>query len=176
MDKWGSHPATYALEPVNEPQWGTPSDSLKDFYRSARKIVHSVNPDTKFVFHDSFHFDPSYWNDLFDQDDYTNVVMDHHYYQAWYGRNEDIQTYCDSYGTEAAIAENLYMDVWIGEWSLATDTCAMWLGGFNNGGDSVFECKQVDCPYSYLSDSFAVDFDRTASSLGPYGESAGKII
>jgi hypothetical protein len=25
------------------------------------------------------------------------------------------------------------MEVWIGEWSLATDVCAMWLGGFNDG-------------------------------------------
>ncbi len=25
------------------------------------------------------------------------------------------------------------MPVWMGEWALATDSCAHWLGGFNDG-------------------------------------------
>jgi len=54
MDKWGHHPAMGALEPVNEPWWNTPLPTLKDFYRKARDIVHGVNPDVLFVFHDSF--------------------------------------------------------------------------------------------------------------------------
>jgi len=27
----------------------------------------------------------------------------------------------------------------------------------------------VECPYSYLPDDVAVDFDRTADVLGPFG-------
>jgi len=98
MDKWGSHPAMYALEPVNEPWWNTPRDALMDFYRSAKKIVHDSNPDTIFVFHNAFDFSPS-WNSLFADDEITNVVMDTHLYQAWYERKDDIQEYCDLYGS-----------------------------------------------------------------------------
>ena len=32
-------------------------------------------------------------------------------------------------------------DVWVGEWSLATDVCALWLGGFNDANtDASREC------------------------------------
>jgi len=159
----------YALEPVNEPWWNTPRDTLMDFYRDAKKIVHDSNPDTIFVFQNAFDFSPS-WNSLFDDDEIENVVMDAHLYQAWYERKDTIQEYCDLYFETALGAQNIKYDVWVGEWALATDTCAMWLGGFNdNNSDLVFECERVDCPVSYLSDDFAVDFDRTASELGPYG-------
>ena len=65
--------------------------------------------------------------------------------------------------------KNLKYDVWVGEWSLATDICAMWLGGFNESFDFPyqFDCEWVECPYSYLSGDLAVDFDRTAPLLGP---------
>lgn len=169
MDRWGNHTAMYALEPVNEPWWNTPRDTLMDFYRDAKKIVHDSNPDTIFVFQNAFDFSPS-WNSLFDDDEIENVVMDAHLYQAWYERKDTIQEYCDLYFETALGAQNIKYDVWVGEWALATDTCAMWLGGFNdNNSDLVFECERVDCPVSYLSDDFAVDFDRTASELGPYG-------
>jgi hypothetical protein len=34
----------------------------------------------------------------------------------------------------------------------------------------------VDCPYSYLPEEFAVDFDRTARTLGPYGTGPHSLI
>lgn len=34
----------------------------------------------------------------------------------------------------------------------------------------------MDCPYSYLSEENAVDFDRTAATLGPYGESDRSMV
>lgn len=62
------------------------------------------------------------------------------------------------------------MDVWFGEWAYATDNCAHWLGGFNDGNlHPAYKCEWVDCPKSYLPAKNAVDFDRTAHSLGPYG-------
>jgi glucan 1,3-beta-glucosidase len=163
MNKWGHHPAVAALEPVNEPWWKTPVPWLKDFYRSARDIVHGINPDVKFVFHDSFNFTED-WNDLFEDDDHENVVMDHHYYQAWgWNKIDDINQYCTDYQNEAALAKKIKYDVWIGEWALATDTCAMWLGGFNdaNHPTDIYECAMVECPYTYMTD-YGVDFDRTA--------------
>ena len=67
-----------------------------------------------------------------DEDGWDNVVMDTHQYYAWYTRNEDIGTYCDAYGGTMANALDVKYDVWVGEWSLATDVCATWLGGFND--------------------------------------------
>lgn len=62
-------------------------------------------------------------------------------------------------------------EVWLGEWSLATDVCAHWLGGFNDANTkNQFPCKSVQCPYSYMpSDNFNTNFDRGAAYLGPYG-------
>jgi len=68
--------------------------------------------------------------------------------------------------------KNMKYDIWVGEWSLATDVCAMWLGGFNDNNNSFqFDCQWVDCPYSYLPEPHNVDFDRTAPILGPWGQS-----
>ena len=67
-------------------------------------------------------------------------------------------------------AARIKYPVWVGEWSLATDHCAMWLQGFNDSeGPGRWNCDMVECPYSYLSDEFAVDFDRTAEKQGPFG-------
>lgn len=85
LKKWGSHSAFGALEPVNEPWQNTPLDVLMPFYRLVKKLVDKYAPQAKFVFHDSFRPDPEIWNDLFDDDDHANVVMDHHYYQAFHG-------------------------------------------------------------------------------------------
>jgi len=78
--------------------------------------------------------------------------------------------FCDDYENNAAYADQIKYEVWIGEWSLATDVCAHWLGGFNDGNtDAQFKCKRVACPVSYLPADVNVDFDRTADILGPFG-------
>ena len=171
LDRWGTHPAVTAIEPVNEPWWCSDLDVLKGFYRNVRYLMQQQAPHLTFVFHDAFHFDSNTWNDLFDDDDMDNVIMDTHQYLAWWGANDDVGKYCDGYGNTIANANNFKYPVWVGEWSLATDVCALWLGGFNdNNTPYAFECQWVDCPYSYLSDaSLATDFDRTAEMLGPYG-------
>jgi len=67
------------------------------------------------------------------------------------------------------VASHKY-DVWIGEWAIATDGCAHWLNGFQDGRDEPqYKCKAVDCPKSYLPEEHAVDFDRTADMLSPMG-------
>lgn len=168
LEKWGNHPALYAFEPVNEPWANSNMTVLKNFYRQVRSQIQDVNPNITFVFHDAFQFSGDVWNDLFEDTD--KVVLDTHFYTAWWGANYDINSYCDGYNGGLSEANNIKYDVWVGEWSLATDVCAMWLGGFNdNNSPYVFECQLVDCPYSYLPEPYNVDFDRTASSLGPYG-------
>ena len=121
-----------AFEPINEPWAPTDMTILKDFYRKSRDLLTRYAPHATFVFHDAFIFDPNTWNDLFV--DYDQVALDHHYYQAWYGT--DVNTtagFCQAYKDEAAKCDSFKMDVWFGEWSLATDVCAHWLGGFNDG-------------------------------------------
>jgi glucan 1,3-beta-glucosidase len=169
--EWGTHKAFYALEPLNEPWWSSDISILKTFYRQVRANLKAANPDIKFVFHDSFHGDAATWNDMFDDDDMENVVMDHHFYQAWYARNDDgcptgdytdvgqtcLDFYCQDYINANEGLSEIKYDVWIGEWSLATDTCAMWLGGFNDGNSIYqYECARVDCPAPYVTDESLV--------------------
>ena len=164
-------PALFGIQPVNEPWKYSDLDVLKDFYRDVRDMMREQQPRLTFVFHDAFHFDADTWDDLFDDDDLHNVVMDHHHYFAWNKAHDDINDYCDELESEIQTAtDEIKYDIWVGEWSLATENCALWLTGFNNApSDSARECQFVDCPYSYL-DEHAVDFDRTADELGPFGK------
>lgn len=170
LKRWADHEAFYAFEPVNEPWWNSDLDSLFQFYRDARDLLVKYNKEAKFVFHDAFIYDSGLWNTLFTDEDMDNVIIDHHYYQAW---NQGMWTtgdFCNDYEVNSAYADTFKYPVWFGEWSLATDICAHWLGGFNDGQDAPqMECNWVDCPYSYLPEDEAVDFNRTAYILGPFG-------
>lgn len=59
--------------------------------------------------------------------------MDHHYYQAWNRDMNTVEQFCQDYERNALFATQFKYEVWFGEWSLATDVCAHWLGGFNDG-------------------------------------------
>jgi glucan 1,3-beta-glucosidase len=83
LQRWGSHSAFGAFEPVNEPWWNTDMDLLKEFYRAVRKLTQRYAPQAYFVFHDSFRYDANQWNDLFRDNDIDKVAIDHHYYQAF---------------------------------------------------------------------------------------------
>lgn len=177
LDRWGNHPAMYAFEPVNEPWEHSDLTVLKTFYRNVRKIVQEKAPHLKFVFHTSFIFDHNVWNDLFPDDDHENVVLDTHFYTAWDPRRANIGEYCDHYVNTLSEANLIKYDVWVGEWALATDVCAMWLAGFNDSRDEyVYTCDWVPCPKSYLPEDVAVDFDRNAEVLGPFGQDDRCVI
>jgi hypothetical protein len=66
------------------------------------------------------------------------------------------------------------MEVWWGEWALATDVCATHLGGFQDANTQPqFTCRQIECPKTYLDPSFEynneTDFDRNVSTTTPIG-------
>ena len=135
IDEWGTHPAVYAIQPVNEPMANSDQWALKIFYRNVRELMRERAPHLKFVFHDSFHDDPSEWSDLFDDDDIENVVVDNHYYRyPFEPENTSVEAVCDFYKAQVEKLKAHKYEVWIGEWSLATDNCALWIGGFNDGG------------------------------------------
>lgn len=180
MLKWGTHPAVYAVQPVNEPWEHSDLEVLKQFYRTARGLIQSYNPELVFVFHDAFHTSAKVWNDLFADDDCQNVALDTHVYMAWETPKTHIPLFCERI-YELLYAEdikNIKYDMYVGEWSLATDECGMWLDGMNDEqeGFPQFECQYQDCPKSYMPAPLDFDFDRTAEELGPVGENSPNLI
>ena len=68
------------------------------------------------------------------------------------------------------MAETIKFPVLFGEWSLGTDTCLMWIGGFNDGFEQPPQnCQWQACPETYMPQPFDSDFDRSAKVLGPFG-------
>ena len=174
IKRYAQYNSTFAaFEPVNEPWENSNFDILKAFYRANKENLNTFSPDTTFVFHNAFTFEPEVWNDLFD--DFTNVVQDHHYYQAWDGPDSNTTTqFCDQYKGISELAKTFSMDIWIGEWSLATDVCAMWLGGFNDGNTIPQQnCQVVECPKPYID---IPDLDRNKDMLGPFGTMDPKYV
>lgn len=95
LNRWGSHSAFAAFQPVNEPWGNSDMTVLKDFYRKVRKMVQELAPQAYFVFHDAFQED--IWDDLFADDDIEKVALDHHYYQAWDQGKNTTDEFCDEY-------------------------------------------------------------------------------
>ena len=122
------------------------------------------------MFHDAYVGDIDLWNTLFADDDLENVVMDTHRYYAWWPRVDELEGYCNGISGDMRKLQSLKYDVWVGEWSLATDSCALWLEGFNNNhSPPTRPCKRVECPRTYMKEK-GVDFDRTLDWLGPIGK------
>lgn len=141
MDRWGHHPALYALEPANEPWYDSDMNVLTKYYKACREVVRKVNPDVLFVFQDAGHTTSAEWNDVWPDDDCENIVLDTHNYMAWNGHDENILNYCSAFREHFDEVQDLKYPIWVGEWALATDICAMWLGGFNdNTMDNQFDC------------------------------------
>lgn len=134
LQRWGSHSALIGLEPVNEPNYWTDQTFLKAYYREVRKMVRQYAPQAYFVFHNSFRPDWSDWEDLFAPGDREMTAVDHHGYFAWsnYQTVEDACAFIEGSSDFANDFRANGVEVWWGEWALATDNCAMWLGGFND--------------------------------------------
>ena len=68
--------------------------------------------------------------------------------------------------------EKSFGPVVVGEWSMATDNCAMWLNGFNDNlpGFPHLPCKYVPCPEPYMgTDQPGTPVDPSKPIQGPYG-------
>jgi len=179
LQRWGSHSAFYAFEPINEPQYQPVIEVLQDFYRQSRKLVQRYTANAWFVMHNAQVLDPEVWNSLFRDDDMDHVAIDIHWYQAFLtgARFQTPQDACDEYETVISQqVDRLKYPVWLGEWALATDVCAWWLGGFNTANTHPqYTCEQVACPTPYMAMTDAgkgVDIpDRTKTdAYGPFGD------
>lgn len=172
VDTYKDYPAVYGLEPVNEPWEYTPIEKLKRFYWEAYLIVKTSAPDWKFVMHDSFRLDPSIWGGF--MSGCPDRAMDTHIYQAWNFPSSRDNFFMDACSQKYRIAEieNVFGPVIVGEWSLATDNCAMWLNGFNDNlsGYPMLPCKYVECPKPYMgTDQPGTPVDPSRPIQGPFG-------
>mmetsp|Transcript_13631 Transcript_13631/g.38358 ORF Transcript_13631/g.38358 Transcript_13631/m.38358 type:complete len:450 (+) Transcript_13631:97-1446(+) len=102
-------------------------------------------------------------------------ALDTHIYQAWKDPDSRIGFFKDACNNKQAILnlEREFGPVIVGEWSLATDNCAMWLNGFNDNlpGFPRSPCKYIPCAAPYMGEGYqpGAPVDPTKPMQGPYG-------
>jgi len=172
VDTYKGHPAVLGLEPVNEPWQYTPLDELKQFYWEAYLIVKRRAPYWKYIMHDSFRFSPETWGGF--MAGCPDRALDTHIYQAWKDPSSRVDFYADACQQKQSIAEmeRAFGPVVVGEWSLATDNCAMWLNGFNDNlsGFPRLPCRYAMCSPPYMGEEQpGTPVDASKALQGPYG-------
>eukprot|EP00934_Nitzschia_sp_Nitz4_P002256 Nitzschia sp. Nitz4//scaffold125_size66327//31384//33714//NITZ4_006131-RA/size66327-augustus-gene-0.2-mRNA-1//1//CDS//3329534613//2256//frame0 len=173
VDHFGGHPAVLGIEPVNEPWQYTPIEELKQFYWEGYLITKRGAPYWKYIMHDSFRFDPNIWGGF--MDGCPERAIDTHIYQAWRDPDSRLGFYADACNQKGAIAamERAFGPIIVGEWSLATDNCAMWLNGFNDNlpGFPRLPCKYIPCSEPYMGKGVqpGAPVDPMKPYQGPYG-------
>jgi glucan 1,3-beta-glucosidase len=175
VERYHSDKVVVGFTPVNEPWGNIPLDVLKDYYWRSYQIVQERAPHWITLMHDSFRLTPESWGSPW-MENCDNWAMDTHIYQAWSDAAPS-QYYadvsCASHTSKnLAVMESIGVPVVVGEWSLATDNCAMWLNGLNDNipGFPKVECDYVRCPSSYMGahERFAPP-TRHVNSLDPEG-------
>ena len=177
VTRHANHTAVCGLEPVNEPWQYTPLGELKKFYWAGYLITKRIAPRWKYVIHDSFRFNTATWGGF--MAGCPDIAIDTHIYQAWMEPSSKETFYDNACAQKLKIAELeiSFGPVIVGEWSLATDNCAMWLNGFNDNlpGYPKLPCKFVECTPPYLEtedgeyDQPGSPVDVTKPIQGPYG-------
>ena len=122
--------------------------------------------------HDSFRFSSDVWGGF--MRGCPDIALDTHIYQAWMEPSSKETFYDQACAQKLKIAEleKNFGPVIVGEWSLATDNCAMWLNGFNDNlpGYPKLPCKYVECPEPYMGpEQPGAPPDPTKPLQGPYG-------
>eukprot|EP01038_Epipyxis_sp_PR26KG_P009311 gene9311-12547_t len=127
---------------------------IVDMYKD-NPVVIGIEPSPRWitVLHDSFRLKPEFWGgEFFKHCD--NYAVDTHIYQAWAWENpvEWFEFYACLDGTNLRFMESMGVPIIVGEWSLATDNCAMWLNGLNDNvpGYPKVKCDRVKCPDPYM--------------------------
>jgi glucan 1,3-beta-glucosidase len=130
VDLLFDHPAVVAFQPVNEPWQYTPPNAYQLFVWTCYNMVQLKDINLGVIVHDSFRGSNLVFNKW--MVGCQNVMIDDHIYTAWQGGEED--DYVDSACSQAHLLSSSVSQIprVVGEWSLATDNCAMWLNGFND--------------------------------------------
>mmetsp|Transcript_40256 Transcript_40256/g.131531 ORF Transcript_40256/g.131531 Transcript_40256/m.131531 type:complete len:712 (-) Transcript_40256:230-2365(-) len=139
------------VEALNEPWQYTPLDVLRAFYWEGYWAVRAAAPHWLYVIHDSFRVEE--WRGYMRGCD--GVALDTHVYQAWFDirpQSAFLDNIC-SWRDRIRSLQDSALPLLVGEWSLATDNCAMWLNGFHDNapGYPKVECGAAPCPQPYVS-------------------------
>jgi glucan 1,3-beta-glucosidase len=178
-ERYAGHPAVLGIEPLNEPWQYTPIKLLKRFYWEGYLIVKKKAPFWKYIMHDAFRFDTNVWGGF--MDGCPERALDTHIYQAWRDPDSRIGFYTDACRQKSAIAnmEREFGPVIVGEWSLATDNCAMFLNGFNDNlpGFPRLPCKYTPCADPYMgTEQPGTPVDPSKSIQGPFGTVCCRLL
>jgi len=165
LDQLAGNEAVWGFSPVNEVGAWTPMDVLRKFYWEAYNMVRDKAPKWVFVMDASFR-GPEIGRDNFMRG-CPNKAIDKHPYHAWASWGP-VETYyarsCGWANEQSELEAEIDFPAIAGEWSLAMDTCAMWLLGFNDmqPGEPRAICDMVPCPCADKSDND--EFDRPTKS------------
>ena len=179
VSRYRNNSVVVGLEPVNEPWWETPIPWLKHFYWETYQIVQRDAPHWVTLLHDSFRFYLKHWGSF--MVNCPNYAIDVHLYQAWYPPLDGFsyQSYACEDGLRVREMEAAGVPVVVGEWSLATDSCALWLGGFNDNGpgNPKVECGSIQCPAPYMGPGQPnAPPDPTKGPQDPFGSGAASYV
>ena len=162
--QYSKNTAIWGLSPVNEVGAWTPMDVLKKFYWEAYGIVRAGAPHWMYVMDSSFRGSEVGRGDF--MKGCPNKALDKHPYHAWapWGRIQSFYDRSCGWGDEhVEVEEEVDFPVIAGEWSLAMDTCAMWLLGFNDmqPGEPRAICDMVPCPCTGHNDNAIADTGKS---------------
>jgi glucan 1,3-beta-glucosidase len=180
VSRYQSFSSVMGLEPLNEPWQYTPINILKRYYWEGYKIIknNTLTKNWKYIMHDSFRFDVSTWGGF--MSNCPDIALDTHIYQAWQEPSNAQQFFLQAcqISTQLVEMERSFGPVLVGEWSLGTDNCPLWLNGFNDNlpGFPKLNCQFKACPLSYLlnyKNKQGLEFARTPDPIKsiqpPYG-------
>ena len=174
VERYQSFPSILGVEPLNEPWEYTPIEQLKRYYWEGYKIIknNSLTKEWKYIMHDSFRFDINIWGGF--MSNCPDIALDTHIYQAWEEPSNAQQFFIQSCQISSQLVEmeRAFGPVIVGEWSLGTDNCPLWLNGFNDNlpGFPKLSCQFISCPLSYLLDSKhseGLEFARRPDPIKP---------
>jgi glucan 1,3-beta-glucosidase len=163
-ERYAGRKGLLGIETLNEPQWGVPTEILKDFNTRAYHRIRKHCKEEVIVYHDGFrHF--SEFNGFLSEPDFHNVVLDVHRYRCFSQEdiNSSIYAHVASVSTdwkkEADDMINAGHKVYLGEWSLGLDlkVVSLWAEGpFNHPLVSMDNFQKSVAERAYGSAQLAV--------------------
>ncbi|KAJ9060069.1 hypothetical protein DSO57_1034839 [Entomophthora muscae] len=136
-----------AIQLVNEPaNWLLDMEKLKKFYEDGYKVIRNHNPEVMVTFHDAF-WSVDKWEYLAKK---PKVMLDTHYYNVFdeYLVKMNHQQHLNhSCGLSGKLEKSKsLMPTFVGEWSLASTDCTLYLNGFMKGSRVAGNFKNHESP------------------------------